>query len=65
MKTNGFYGEEIATQYLRKRLSNFRKKFSKKWGEIDIVCYDKKHKELVFIEVKTSNPASQIFQKKG
>jgi len=62
MKINGFYGEEIATQHLKEKgYQILERNFRKKWGEIDIVCYDKKHKELVFIEVKTSNPASQIF----
>lgn len=48
----GKFGEKIASNYLYK--NNYKiveKNFKCKYGEIDIIAYDKK--ELVFIEVKT------------
>lgn len=48
----GKFGEKIASNYLCK--NNYKiveKNFRCKYGEIDIIAYDKK--ELVFIEVKT------------
>lgn len=51
-KETGNKGEELATDYLLKKgyrviECNFRTRF----GEIDIICYDKE--TLVFVEVKT------------
>jgi putative endonuclease len=51
----GREGEEIAVRFLRKHgykilRRNFRAPHG---GEVDIVCRDKRRKELVFIEVKT------------
>ncbi|HUW43738.1 MAG TPA: YraN family protein [Bacillota bacterium] len=31
-----------------------QRNFQRRWGEIDIIAKDKKTKELVFVEVKTS-----------
>ncbi len=53
-KLIGSFGEKIAINYL---LQNNHKiiirNYRKKWGEIDIVSYDNKTKETVFLEVKT------------
>ena len=51
----GRAGEELAAKYLRKNghkilYRNFRASHG---GEVDIVCRDKRHNELVFVEVKT------------
>ena len=51
----GRRGEELAATHLRKRghkilRRNFRAPHG---GEIDLVCRDKEHDELVFVEVKT------------
>lgn len=53
-KIIGKYGEESAIKYLKKE--NYRiikKNYRCKFGEIDIIAYDKNSHELVFIEVKT------------
>ena len=51
----GRRGEQIAAKFLRRHghrilYTNFR---APEGGEVDIVCRDKKHSELVFVEVKT------------
>jgi putative endonuclease len=51
----GHAGEKLATKYLRDNghkilYRNFRPPHG---GEVDIVCRDKRHNELVFVEVKT------------
>jgi putative endonuclease len=51
----GRAGEELAANYLRNNghkilYRNFRAPHG---GEVDIVCRDKRHNELVFVEVKT------------
>lgn len=51
----GQRGEELAALHLRYRgyrilRRNFR---APKGGEVDLVCRDKRHGELVFVEVKT------------
>ena len=51
----GRAGENLAVQHLRKNghkilFRNFRAPHG---GEVDIVCRDKRHNELVFVEVKT------------
>ena len=51
----GHAGEKLATKYLRDNghkilYRNFRPLHG---GEVDIVCRDKRHNELVFVEVKT------------
>ena len=51
----GRTGENLAVRYLQKNghkilFRNFRAPHG---GEVDIVCRDKRHNELVFVEVKT------------
>jgi putative endonuclease len=51
----GRTGEQLAAKYLRNHshkvlYRNFR---APRGGEVDIVCRDKRHNELVFVEVKT------------
>lgn len=53
----GRAGEKSAADYLRKNghkilYRNFRAPHG---GEVDLVCRDKRHDELVFVEVKTRN----------
>ncbi len=49
----GFLGENFAEEYLRKNHYHIiQRNYRKKWGEIDIVAYDQKTKETVFLEVK-------------
>lgn len=53
--TLGLKGEKLAARYLRRHghkilYRNFRAPHG---GEVDLVCRDKRHNELVFIEVKT------------
>lgn len=53
--TLGRRGEAIAAKFLRRHghsilYKNFR---APEGGEVDIVCRDKRHGELVFVEVKT------------
>ena len=68
----GKHGEGLAAQFLRRHghrilYKNFRAPHG---GEVDIVCRDKKHSELVFVEVKTRTseafgaPAEAVDQKK-
>lgn len=47
-------GETIATKYLEEQgYDIIERNFSCKQGEIDIIAYESKAKEYVFIEVKT------------
>jgi putative endonuclease len=68
----GQLGENLAAQFLRRHghrilYRNFR---APRGGEVDVVCRDKKHSELVFVEVKTRSseifgaPAEAVDQKK-
>ena len=68
----GRRGEAIAARYLRRHghrilYKNFR---APEGGEVDIVSRDKKHSELVFVEVKTrtsedfGDPSEAVDQKK-
>jgi putative endonuclease len=68
----GQRGETLAGHFLRSHshrilYKNFRAPHG---GEVDIVCRDKKHSELVFVEVKTRSnelfgaPAEAVNQKK-
>jgi putative endonuclease len=68
----GQRGENLAAQFLQRHnhrilYRNFR---APRGGEVDIVCRDKKHSELVFVEVKTRTselfgaPAEAVDQKK-
>jgi len=60
-KKIGNYGEKLAVRYLKKKgYQIIEKNFRQKWGEIDIICFDKKTKEIVFIEVKTRKSNSLI-----
>lgn len=53
-KLIGQIGEEIAIQFLRKKGYLIKdRNFKRKWGEIDIIAFDRKTKEWVFVEVKT------------
>ncbi|MDD5545054.1 MAG: YraN family protein [Candidatus Pacebacteria bacterium] len=53
-KDIGIWGEEQAVLFLEKNgYKIIERNFRKKWGEIDIIAFDKKTKEHVFIEVKT------------
>jgi len=50
----GPFGEDKAVEYLQKRgYRIIKRNYRKKWGEIDIITYDRKTSEFVFIEVKT------------
>jgi len=68
----GRRGEELAASYLERHgykvlRQNFR---APRGGEIDLVCRDKRHNELVFVEVKTrtseafGRPFDAVNQKK-
>ena len=50
----GNNGEKIASEYLEKNHYEIVKRnFRCKQGEIDIIAYDNKNREYVFVEVKT------------
>ena len=50
----GRIGEELATKYLaQNKYKIIERNFRCKQGEIDIIAYDLRNKELVFFEVKT------------
>lgn len=50
----GNYGEKIASEYLEKNnYEIIKRNFRCKQGEIDIIAYDNKNREYVFVEVKT------------
>lgn len=57
-KKIGNFGEKIAANYFLARgceiiEKNFENKLGYRVGEIDLVAYEPKNKELIFIEVKT------------
>lgn len=53
-KAIGKYGEDMACDYLKhNEYYILERNFNCKQGEIDIVAYDNKSNEIVFIEVKT------------
>ena len=59
----GFLGENLGITYLlQNQYRIIIRNYRKKWGEIDIVAYDRMTKETVFIEVKmiTGSSLSQI-----
>lgn len=61
IRISGQKSEDLAVNYLKKKgLKILERNFRKKWGEIDIICFDKRTKEIVFVEVKSSNLDSQI-----
>ena len=50
----GNNGEKIASEYLEKNhYEIIKRNFRCKQGEIDIIAYDDKNREYVFVEVKT------------
>lgn len=50
----GNNGEKIASEYLEKNhYEIIKRNFRCKQGEIDIIAYDSKNREYVFVEVKT------------
>lgn len=50
----GKYGENFACDFLEKNgYKIIERNFSCSQGEIDIIAYDKKQNEIVFVEVKT------------
>jgi len=50
----GKNGEDLASEYLAKNHYRILKRnYRQKWGEIDIVAFDSRTKEIVFVEVKT------------
>ena len=50
----GKIGESKAVDYLKKQgLKIIQTNYKNKLGEIDIICYNKKDDEYVFVEVKT------------
>ena len=50
----GNNGEKIASEYLEKNhYEIIKRNFRCKQGEIDIIAYDNKNREYVFVEVKT------------
>jgi len=51
--SKGFLGENLAITYLlQNQYAIIKRNYRKKWGEIDIVAFDKPTKETVFLEVK-------------
>lgn len=49
----GQKGEDLAVEFLRKNGYLIKERnFKRKWGELDIIAFDKKTKEWVFVEVK-------------
>lgn len=53
-KKIGTLGEDLACKYLKKNDYIIKSRnFRSKQGEIDIIAFDKKKKELVFFEAKT------------
>lgn len=56
----GKYGEDIATEYLKKNgYKIIERNFKKPWGEIDVVC--SLNGIIVFVEVKTQNKSNRFF----
>ena len=54
-REKGRYFEDLAENYLKKKgFKIFKKNFYSRYGEIDIIAFDK-DKNLVFIEVKGRN----------
>ena len=50
----GRHGEDVAAKWLKKQKHRvLYRNFTTKDGEIDIIAYDKKRNEYVFVEVKT------------
>ena len=67
----GKKGEAIAKKYLqRNRYKIVGENYYSRWGEIDLIAYDRQDKELVFVEVKTrqnkkyGNPEDAVNEQK-
>ena len=59
-KILGTKGEVLAQKYLKKLgLKILQKNYKNMLGEIDIICFDKKTDETIFVEVKTRS--SELF----
>ena len=57
-KVLGTKGETLAEKYLQKKGYKILQKNYKNFiGEIDIICFDKKNNETIFVEVKTRQSA--------
>lgn len=53
-KETGKKGEDMAIKYLEEKgYDILEKNYLKRQGEIDIIAFDQKYKEIVFVEVKT------------
>ena len=53
-KIIGDAGEKLAQKFLKKnKYKILETNYKNKIGEIDIICFDKKEKTTVFVEVKT------------
>ncbi len=53
-RNKGNIGEKIALEYLiKKGYKHIRQNYYTHYGEIDLIVWDIKNKELVFVEVKT------------
>jgi len=52
-RRKGSIGEKIALEYLlKKNYENVQQNYYTRYGEIDLIVWDIKNKELVFVEVK-------------
>lgn len=52
-KLFGAYGENLAVKYFKKhKYTIIETNYTNPLGEIDIICFDKKEKIIVFVEVK-------------
>ena len=55
-KIIGDAGEKLAQKYLKKnKYKILETNYKNKIGEIDIICFDKVEKQLVFVEVKAKS----------
>ena len=55
-KPKGISGESLAKKFLVKnKYKILETNYTNKIGEIDIICFDKREKEYVFVEVKARN----------
>lgn len=58
----GKLGEQFAEQYfIKHHYQIITKNYKKPWGELDLVVFDKKSKEIVFVEVKTITVADNKY----
>lgn len=60
--TTGKYGEDLATEFLKKKgYRILERNFKKPWGELDVIA--EYSGETVFIEVKTQHKNNRFFIK--